>query len=90
MEATIGFVNPLRVVFKRIIVREYDFIFGPRDAVAMRYDENLVRTDAHYSDLFSCCFTQRALSLHWEEKVCLYGSGPAGIKFLVCKRVRIR
>lgn len=39
-------------VFPRIVICEYNSVFGAKHAVTVPYDEGFVRTDAHYSNLY--------------------------------------
>ncbi len=42
----------INVVSPRIVVCEYNGLFGPREAVSIPYSESFVRTEAHYSRLY--------------------------------------
>ena len=44
--------DAIKVVNPRIVICEYNSIFGCKDAVTIPYDPNFNRTEAHYSNLY--------------------------------------
>jgi hypothetical protein len=62
----------------RIVIAEYNALFGPRAAVSVPYDEKFVRTRAHYSNLYWGCSLQALESLGRRKNYALVGCNSAG------------
>lgn len=76
------------VVSPRIVICEYNALFGPKEAVSIRYSDDFVRTKAHYSRLYFGA-SLKALCALAERKGYIYvGSNSVGVNaFFVRKDV---
>jgi hypothetical protein len=72
----------------RIVVAEYNALFGPHAAVSVPYDENFMRGRAHYSNLYWGCSLAALERLGQEKGYMLVGCNSAGNNaFFVRKNV---
>jgi len=62
----------------RVLVLEYNALFGPRAAVTVPYDPGFVRTRAHYSNLFWGASLEALTRLSREKGYALVGCNSAG------------
>lgn len=76
------------IISPRIVVCEYNALFGPKEAVTIPYSDNFVRTQAHYSRLYFGA-SLKALCALAERKGYIYiGSNSVGVNaFFVRKDV---
>jgi len=62
----------------RIVICEYNSLFGPKAKVTIPYDPNFQRTKAHYSNLYWGASISALASLAKEKGYSLVGSNSAG------------
>ena len=62
----------------RIVIAEYNALFGPHAAVSIPYDEGFVRGRAHYSNLYWGCSLAALELLGSQKGYCLVGCNSAG------------
>lgn len=62
----------------RIVIAEYNALFGPRAAVSVPYDATFVRNRAHYSNLYWGCSLAALESLGQRKGYALVGCNSAG------------
>jgi hypothetical protein len=62
----------------RIVIAEYNALFGPRAAVSVPYDENFRRSRAHYSNLYWGCSLAALQRLGQRKGYVLVGCNSAG------------
>jgi hypothetical protein len=62
----------------RVVITEYNALFGPSAPVSIPYDENFMRTRAHYSNLYWGCSLAALESLGQRKGYVLVGCNSAG------------
>jgi hypothetical protein len=62
----------------RVVIAEYNALFGPHAAVSVPYDQDFVRSRAHYSNLYWGCSLAALESLARQKGYHLVGCNSAG------------
>lgn len=68
----------IRIIAPRIVVVEYNSLFGPRAPVSIPYDPRFARTQAHYSNLYWGASLGALARLGKRKGYALVGSNSAG------------
>ncbi|MCB0698974.1 MAG: hypothetical protein H6551_13165 [Chitinophagales bacterium] len=72
-------LNAINVVKPRILICEYNNIFGPEHAVTVPYNPSFVRRNAHYSDLYFGASLKAFYDLAKEKGYTFVGTNSAGM-----------
>jgi len=78
--------NEINVVNPRIIICEYNSIFGPEERVTIPYSASFFRTDSHYSNLYYGASISALTQLANSKGYALVGGNQAGNNVFFVRR----